>query len=58
MAITSNCAEIIITNPQGSVSFNKLITTTELSPQKQFIQKTGFTLSKTVKMCRKHFGGI
>ena len=34
MAITSNCAEIIITNPQGSVSFNKLITTTELSPAK------------------------
>ena len=34
MAITSNCAEIIITNPQGSVAFNKLITTTELSPAK------------------------
>lgn len=34
MAITSNCAEIIITNPQGPVSFNKLITTTELSPAK------------------------
>ncbi len=34
MAITSNCAEIIITNPQGSISFNKLITTTELSPAK------------------------
>ena len=34
MAITSNCAEIIITNPQGSTAFNKLITTTELSPAK------------------------
>jgi hypothetical protein len=34
MAITSNCAEIIITNTQGSVAFNKLITTTELSPAK------------------------